>query len=160
MVAIEDSIHIQGEIMKNSNITKILALLTFMWLYSANVMSLEVEVYKSPTCGCCSAWVDHLKDNGIMVKTYDVKEMDNIKKMAGIPVNMQSCHTALVNDYLIEGHVPADLIKKMVKEKPDIRGLAVPGMVMGSPGMEGDRKDPYEVLTMEKDGNHKVYAKR
>ncbi len=120
----------------------------------------EIEVYKSPTCGCCSAWVDHLKENGIKVKTYDVNEMADIKKMAGIPMDMQSCHTALVNDYLIEGHVPADLIKKMVNEKPDIRGLAVPGMPMGSPGMEGHKKDDYEVLTMEKDGSHKVYAKR
>lgn len=119
----------------------------------------EISVYKSPTCGCCTKWVDHLKKNGFKVKSYDVKDVIPIKKRSGVRPEQASCHTALIGGYVVEGHVPARDIKRMLKEKPDIVGLTVPGMVVGSPGMEqGSRKDPYKVMTINKSGPSKVFA--
>lgn len=119
----------------------------------------EVTVYKSPTCGCCKKWISHLKDNGFKVNAYDVQDVAPIKQRSGISPSQASCHTALVGGYVVEGHVPANDIKRMLKEKPDIKGLTVPGMPIGSPGMEqGSRKDPYKVMTINKSGSSKVYA--
>ena len=118
----------------------------------------EITVYKSPTCGCCKKWVDHLKKNGFKVKAYDVKDVTPIKRRSGVRPEQASCHTALIGNYVVEGHVPAQDIKRMLKEKPNIKGLTVPGMVVGSPGMEGARKDPYKVLTITGSGPGKVYA--
>ena len=139
-------------------------LITLLLLTSFNVSYAtglpEIEVYKSPTCGCCNDWIDHLKENGFPVKAHNTNSVEKIKDLAGVGRNLRSCHTAVVEGYVIEGHVPADLIKKMLKDKADINGLTVPGMPMGSPGMEGHRKDDYQVLTMEKDGTTRVYANR
>lgn len=121
------------------------------------VEAAEVVIYKSPTCGCCNAWVDHLRDNGFSVETHDRSDMHAIKTELGVPYTLQSCHTALVNGYVIEGHVPADDIKRLLQEKPDVEGLTAPGMPMGSPGMEGPRKDPYDVLTFQRGGKTSVY---
>lgn len=118
----------------------------------------EVVVYKSPTCGCCAAWIDHLRENGYSVAVHDRQDMHPIKTEFGVPRRLQSCHTAKVNGYLIEGHVPAEDITRLLREKPQVAGLAVPGMPMGSPGMEGPRKDPYDVLTFQQDGETAVYA--
>src|SRR5581483_11767934 len=93
-----------------------------------------VTVYKDPSCGCCTKWVKHLSANGFVVSPRDVANMDEIKRTMNVPKDLQSCHTAVVDRYVIEGHVPADVIKKMLKEKPDVLGLAVPGMPTGSPG--------------------------
>lgn len=120
----------------------------------------DIVVYKSPTCGCCGKWVDHMDDAGFTVDVEDRRDLAPIKSKLGVPVRMQSCHTAEVGDYIVEGHVPADLVKRMIDEKPDIRGLAVPGMPMGSPGMEGPRKDPYNVIAIGNDGRLKVFARR
>jgi len=120
----------------------------------------DIVVYKSPTCGCCGKWVKHMEDAGFSVDVENVRDLAPIKRELGVPGRMQSCHTAKVGDYIVEGHVPADLVKRMLDEKPDIRGLAVPGMPMGSPGMEGPRKDPYNVMAVGNDGRTSVYARR
>lgn len=127
---------------------------------SHRVEAADLVVYKSPTCGCCNAWIDHLKENGFTVETHDQQNMSQVKDVMGVPRQMRSCHTAKAGDYVIEGHVPADLIVRLLKEKPQVRGLAVPGMPMGSPGMEGHRRDPYDILAFKKDGGVQVYGSR
>ena len=120
----------------------------------------EVVVYKSPTCGCCNKWVDHLRENGFSVKTQDVADTGPYKVRAGITPALASCHTAFVDGYAIEGHVPADDIKRLLKERPKVQGLTVPGMPIGSPGMEqGSHKDKYEVLIFDKSGKTGVYSR-
>ena len=120
-----------------------------------------VTVYKTSSCGCCKLWVDHLKANGFDVQAMDVSsaEVRNVSKMAGLKDEDTSCHTAKVGNYIVEGHVPAADIKKMLAEKPAIAGLAAPGMPQGSPGMEQGAKEPYDVIAFKKDGTSTVYAK-
>lgn len=118
-----------------------------------------VEVYKSATCGCCTKWVEHLKSHGFKVKTNDVANPSSYRAKFGVPDRLGSCHTALVEGYVIEGHVPAREIQRLLAERPRAKGLAVPGMPLGSPGMEGPRSDPYEVLLLQADGKHTVYQK-
>ena len=120
----------------------------------------DVVVYKSPTCGCCKKWVSHLKANGYTVDVQERTDMSPIKREFGIPRHLQSCHTAKVGGYVVEGHVPADVIARLLQEKPQIKGLAVPGMPMGSPGMEGPRKVPYNILTIPESGKGSVFANR
>lgn len=120
-----------------------------------------MTVYKDPSCGCCSKWVDHVKQAGFTVTVLETSDMDGVKTSLGVPAALASCHTARVGAYSIEGHVPADLIVRLLKERPVARGLAVPGMPVGSPGMEmGSQKDPYDVLLFDKAGKTKVYASR
>lgn len=107
-----------------------------------------VDVYKSPTCKCCAKWVDHMREHGFTVKIHDVGNKE-IRKKSGISESLGSCHTALVNGYAIEGHVPAPDILRLLKEKPKAVGLAVPDMPHGTPGMEGARSDPYNVLLIK-----------
>jgi hypothetical protein len=122
---------------------------------------IPITVYKSPTCGCCKEWVTHAEKNGFAPKVIDLDDLTKIKKDAGVPDALQSCHTVLVGGYVVEGHVPADLVHKMLKDKPKIVGLAVAGMVVGSPGMEqGNRKVPYDVTAWTRDGKTSVYARR
>ncbi|HNO74677.1 MAG TPA: DUF411 domain-containing protein [Nitrosomonas mobilis] len=111
-----------------------------------------VEVYKSPTCGCCAKWVEHLESHGFIVNTHDVGNQ-KIRAQAGIVPSLGSCHTAMVDGYAIEGHVPAEDIKRLLKEKPRAVGLTVPDMPHGSPGMETGRVDPYDVLLIKKSGD-------
>ena len=122
----------------------------------------EVTVYKSPTCGCCTKWVDHLKANkAFRVVTRDMDNVAPIKDGLGVPERLRSCHTAVVAGYAFEGHVPGDLVAKVLRERPKVAGLAVPGMPVGSPGMEmGPRKDAYDVVTFTREGKTSVYAKR
>lgn len=117
----------------------------------------DITVYKSSTCGCCAKWVNHLKDNGFSVEVRNRKNLQPIKDEYGIEKEYQSCHTAVIDGYVVEGHVPVTDIKRMLTERPDIKGLAVPGMPMGSPGMEGPRKDKYSVLSLDKTGTTAVY---
>ena len=122
---------------------------------------LAMQVYKTPTCGCCAKWVEHMKVAGFSPEVHDMPDVSPVKAKVGLPRALQSCHTALVGGYVIEGHVPADLVQRLLKEKPKVAGIAVPGMPVGSPGMEmGDRKDPYDVIAFAKDGSTSVYAKR
>lgn len=118
-----------------------------------------ISVYKSPTCGCCSDWVDHVKAAGFAVEVHDVDNLSDIKADAGVPATARSCHTAIVGGYAIEGHVPAATIQRLLREKPAIAGLAVAGMPTGSPGMEvpGQPADKYDVLAFEADGSTSVY---
>ena len=119
----------------------------------------DIIVYKSETCGCCNDWIDHLEDNNFIVETFNREDMNLVKlQLGGVPSNLQSCHTAKIGDYIVEGHVHAEQITRMLKEKPDIKGLSVPGMPMGSPGMEGYRNDAYDVLAFNDDDSFTVYA--
>jgi len=118
-----------------------------------------VEVYKSATCGCCTDWIKHLQQNGFTVKAHDVGDASAYRAKFGVPEQLGSCHTATVGGYAIEGHVPAREIKRLLLEKPKAKGLAVPAMPMGSPGMEGPRSDPYEVLLFQANGKYAVYQK-
>lgn len=118
-----------------------------------------VLVYKTEGCGCCNAWVEHLRAAGFEVDARNVDDIASIKAGAGIDPSVSSCHTALVDGYVVEGHVPAEVIERLLAERPDIAGLAVPGMPVGSPGMEGDGAKPYEVLALDHQGRTSVYAK-
>lgn len=116
-----------------------------------------IEVYKSASCGCCSEWIKHLETIGFTVRAKNVEMPAQYRTLAGIPDQLGSCHTGLVNGYAIEGHVPASEIKQLLRDKPKARGLAVPAMPMGSPGMEGPRKEAYDVLLVKNDGSTKLY---
>jgi hypothetical protein len=118
-----------------------------------------IEVYKSPTCGCCTKWIAHLGANGFEVKAHDVDDMTATRAALGVPQALGSCHTASIGGYLIEGHVPAKDILRLLGERPSAAGLAVPGMPRGSPGMEGDIKDPYDVLLFQLNGRYTVYQR-
>lgn len=117
-------------------------------------------VYKDPACGCCEKWVGLMKAAGFETSVKDTSDMAAIKQRYHVGPALASCHTALVSGYVVEGHVPADLIRKMLQEKPKILGLSVPGMVTGSPGMEGAIREPYQVLGFDAAGKTTVYARR
>jgi hypothetical protein len=119
-----------------------------------------LTVYKDPGCECCGRWVKHMSANGFVVTVRDVRNMDEIKKTMNVPAALQSCHTGVLGKYVIEGHVPADVVKKFIASKSAALGLAVPGMPSGSPGMEGGQVDHYEVIEFDRDGKSRVYAKR
>jgi hypothetical protein len=118
----------------------------------------RITVYKDPSCGCCKSWIEHLIKHGYGVDAKDTPAMAEVKHTLGVPDALTSCHTAVVNGYLIEGHVPAADIARLLKEKPKVAGLAVPGMVTGSPGMEGPSKQHYQVLSFDKNGKTKVFS--
>lgn len=119
-----------------------------------------VTVYKSPSCGCCAKWVDHLRAAGYTVVVHDTDNLDEVMTAFGVPRQLASCHTAKVGKYVVEGHVPADLIAKALREHSGVAGLAVPGMVTGSPGMEGGAPQHYDVVAWTADGQTSVYARR
>ena len=119
----------------------------------------QVQVFKNPSCGCCGAWVDHMKAAGFAVNVTEVDDNSVARRKYGLPDRFGSCHTAVVAGYVVEGHVPAKDVKKLLAMKPVAIGLAVPGMPVGSPGMEmGSRKDPYQVLLVAKDGRERVFS--
>jgi len=117
-----------------------------------------VQVYKSPSCGCCSKWVSHLEANGFTVEATDVNDINLIKSSFGIPPALASCHTAVVGDYLVEGHVPAEDIVQLLKQKPAIKGISVPGMPIGSPGMEGGNPQVYDVVSFDAQGKTVIFS--
>ena len=119
----------------------------------------QIVVHKTPTCGCCTKWEDHLRAAGFQVVSKVADDLSAVKKKEGVPASLQSCHTGVVAGYVIEGHVPAASIKKLLAKKPKVRGLAVPGMPMGSPGMEGPYVEKYDVLSFGKDGKAEVFDK-
>jgi hypothetical protein len=119
-----------------------------------------VDVYKSASCGCCGDWVKHLRANGFDVRTHDIADPGEYRRRYGVPDALASCHTAIVRGYAIEGHVPAREIRRLLAGRPKAQGLAVPGMVVGSPGMEqGEKREPYEVLLFQRDGRYTTYAR-
>lgn len=120
---------------------------------------LLVEVWKTPSCGCCTAWVEHLKAHGMRVLAYDVPDTAPFRAQLGMPVAYASCHSARVAGYALEGHVPAADILALLSRRPDAVGLSVPNMPIGSPGMEqGQQRDPYDVLLVQRDGTHRVFS--
>ncbi len=121
----------------------------------------SITVYKTATCGCCDGWVDHLRDEGFTVVTEDRDDLDSIKASVGVPKNLQSCHTALVEGYVIEGHVPANDIKQLLINLPAVTGLTAPGMPMKSPGMQAPGLPPkgYDVLSFNKHGKWAVFSR-
>ncbi len=133
------------------------------WLYDAQQeksTGIPITVYKSPLCDCCNAWITHLRDNGFAVTVQQKEDMSAFKKEQGLPSRLASCHTALLGNYLVEGHVPAQDVRRLWKEQPAIRGLALPGMPVGSPGMEipGEQPEPYRVLSFTQEGVTEVFA--
>ncbi len=120
-----------------------------------------VLVYKSPTCGCCTKWADHMRANGFKVEVRDVSNLMAIKDRYGVPPQARSCHTAVVGEYVVEGHVPAQEVKRLLTERPDVVGIAVPGMPIGSPGMEvpGRPAEPFEVVVFDRQGNVQPVAR-
>jgi hypothetical protein len=119
-----------------------------------------VQVYKDPTCGCCALWVEHLRKAGFTATVTDVEDMTALKTKHGVPPRARSCHTAVTGDYVIEGHVPAADVQRLLKERPSVVGIGVPGMPIGSPGMEvaGVKPQPYDVLAFDKAGQTTVFA--
>ena len=139
------------------------ALIVSAWLVVSGLAQaaepVEITVYKSPTCGCCEKWISHLEANGFKVTPQNMNDTGMVKAMSGIRPETASCHTGIVNGYVIEGHVPATDVKRFLAEKPDALGLSAPGMPQGSPGMEqGGQHDNYRVLLLKKDGSTEVYA--
>ncbi|MCQ8104053.1 DUF411 domain-containing protein [Methylomonas sp. SURF-2] len=125
----------------------------------AAVAEKEMTVYRSPTCGCCGKWITHVKQHHFAVKDIVSDDMQAIKQKFGVPAELSSCHTAIVDGYVIEGHVPAADIEKLLQTKPAVVGISAPGMPMGSPGMEmGGRRDDYTVVSFDKDGKAEVFS--
>ena len=119
----------------------------------------RIEVFKTSTCGCCGKWVEHLKANGFAPVVKDVPSTAEYRRQYGVPEGLQSCHTAVVEGYSVEGHVPAADIHRLLKQKPKAKGLAVPGMPLGSPGMEAPRRQAYSVYLFDSDGKTSVFTK-
>lgn len=118
-----------------------------------------IEVVKTPACGCCTAWTEHLRAAGFAANITDVPDMNPVARRLGVPDNLRSCHTASIGNYVIEGHVPAADIIRLLDERPDILGIAVPGMPIGSPGMEhGDTRESYRTIAFARDGRQSVFA--
>ena len=135
-----------------------LALAFLVGCGAPSAASLEVTVYKSPTCGCCGKWVSYLEENGFSVVTHEVKDVAPIKRLHGVPEELGSCHTALIGDYVVEGHVPAADIRRLLEEAPKVKGIAVPGMPIGSPGMEGPNPETYRVVAFAETGSTEDFA--
>jgi hypothetical protein len=126
---------------------------------SAQSRQPTVVVYKTPTCGCCTKWVEHLQAAGFTVETQHRADLTSIRQQQKVPASVTSCHTALVGPYVVEGHVPASDVKKLLAEKPPVKGIAVPGMPTGSPGMEGPNPQQYDTVAFTEAGKTTVFAK-
>ncbi len=119
-----------------------------------------VTVYKSPTCGCCEDWITHMEENGYVIDAHDTNDLVAVKAENNVPSQLQSCHTAIVDGYVIEGHVPAEDVSRLLADRPAVTGLAVPGMPVGSPGMEMDgyAPQPFDVIAFDQAGDIEVFA--
>lgn len=120
----------------------------------------DLTVYRKPSCQCCMRWVDHLRESGLNVKVVNVDTTKTKQDEVGLPASLSACHTAIMGNYVIEGHVPADLVHNLIQERPNILGLAVPGMPRGSPGMEAPDPQKYDVIMFDRSGNSRVIATR
>ncbi|TRD12492.1 DUF411 domain-containing protein [Erythrobacter insulae] len=124
-----------------------------------SVAASVIDVAKTPWCGCCAVWVERMRAAGFELAVRNVDDLNPVADKAGVPRNLRGCHTAKVDGYVIEGHVPAADIRRLLKERPDAVGLSVPGMPIGSPGMEnGTRVDRYQVVLIMRDGRHRVWS--
>ena len=143
-------------------VSRLLVALLCLWaVNTALAEAASMTVYKSPTCGCCTSWAEHVNRAGFATELHNRQDMHSIKQQLGIPNELQSCHTATINGYVFEGHVPAASIARFLAAPPEgAYGLSVPGMPIGSPGMEmGERLDPYAVILLSKDGQHRVFER-
>ena len=143
-------------------VSRFLVALLCLWAATtALAEAASMTVYKSPTCGCCTAWAEHVNRAGFATELHNRQDMHSIKQQLGIPNELQSCHTATINGYVFEGHVPAASIARFLAAPPEgAYGLSVPGMPIGSPGMEmGERLDPYAVILLSKNGQHRVFER-
>jgi hypothetical protein len=121
---------------------------------------IAAKVYLSPTCGCCGKWADHMKAAGFAVTREVTAELDSVPARMRVPDRLRSCHTAVIDSYLVEGHIPADLVTKLLRERPKIVGIAAPGMPLGSPGMESPNPQPYVIVAFKADGTVYEFARR
>lgn len=117
-----------------------------------------IEVWKTPTCGCCKVWIRHVEEAGYKVKVNELPDVTPVKQRLKVPPELSSCHTAVVEGYIVEGHVPADDITRLLKQRPKVQGIYVPGMPIGSPGMEGPGAEKYDVLAVDDAGKVSVFA--
>jgi hypothetical protein len=118
----------------------------------------DLTVYRDPSCRCCGGWIDHLTEQGFHPETIETSDVDSLKQQYGVPADLQSCHTAIIDGYVLEGHVPVEDIKRLLAEHPAIAGLAVPGMPVGTPGMEsGDQRDSFNVMAFDHQGHTTVF---
>jgi len=147
-----------GNVMRVVSAFALLGLMSAHTNHASAAKPIAIKVYKTPQCGCCKGWVKHLQANGFQVETFDMPDLSSVKQKYGVGPALQACHTAVVNGYVVEGHVPADVIMKLLKEHPAVAGVAVPGMPSGSPGMEGALKQKYDVYTFDRAGHTKVFA--
>ncbi len=144
------------------------SLATFMALLTAAALSAcgapdrapsDVQIFRTATCNCCLGWAEHLEQNGFSVDVIEVDDLPAVKARLGVPAELAACHTAEVGGYVVEGHVPASDIQRLLRERPQVRGLAVPGMPEGSPGMEGPHPEPYAVLAFDTQGRSEVFER-
>lgn len=137
----------------------LICLFVYSLISSSTVAASEIYVYKNPNCGCCDKWITYLEEQGFNLKSENTPMLASMKAAIGVTPELDSCHTAVVDGYVVEGHVPAGDIKRLLEERPDIKGLAVPDMPIGSPGMEqGDIKERYDVIAIKKDGSTYVFS--
>lgn len=128
---------------------------------AAAAESVKATVYKDPNCGCCHNYVSYLRENGFAVEVVDTGDLSSIKRQSGVPEDLAGCHSTLVGGYVVEGHVPVAIVKRLLQEKPEIRGISLPGMPLGSPGMDGVKEGPfvvYEITANDNPDDRKVYA--
>src|ERR1700687_5658599 len=119
--------------------------------------SLPVTLYKNPECGCCDGYADYLRHHGFTVTAKATPDLSEISRKAGIPPELQGCHTAFIGDYVVDGHVPVEAIKKLLAERPAIKGISLPGMPEGSPGMAGTKTEPFKIYAVDQDGKSSVF---
>lgn len=136
-----------------------LAVAGVLWFSASKSDASQVVVYKTPSCGCCTKWAQHLRDNGFSVRTESMPDLSKLKRYHGVGQELSACHTALVDGYVVEGHVPAAVVRRLLEERPPVAGIAVPGMPQGSPGMPSAHPEPYEVLAFDEDGSTYVFAR-
>jgi hypothetical protein len=140
-------------------VRKIVAVVSFALIgVAAAEEPTAVTVYKSPSCGCCAKWIDHLEANGFRIEAHDVADVTPMKIANGVPEQLAACHTAFVGGYIVEGHVPAQDVQRLLEQRPPVAGLAVPGMPIGSPGMEGPNPERYRVLSFDAQGRTEVFS--
>jgi hypothetical protein len=126
--------------------------------FTSTFTSTPITVYKTPTCGCCGKWIEHLEEAGFSVESIDVQSTANVRASNGVPADLGSYHTAVVDGYVVEGHVPAQDVARLLAERPNVVGIAVPGMPIGSPGMEGPNPERYSVLAWNEQGGREIFA--
>ena len=135
-------------------------ILSALWWTVPEAAAEDVTVYKTAQCGCCAKWIEHLSCNGFDVTANNLASVDMMRSAYGVPAQLASCHTAVVAGYVVEGHVPADAIQRLLRERPRIKGIAVAGMPAGSPGMEGARAQHYDIISFDAQGKTALYESR